>query len=179
MPVNRDTTHSILSVLFICLLIALSFWILRPFLVSIVWGTIIVVASWPILERLQKQFGMGRGLAVTLMTATLLLILVVPLTLAIVTIARNSHQIGERLTQLKGTLSDCRPLRAKGLTKVRGVCGKHRCNNNQVSADGHLCHCPLRQRRKLPGRAFSLLSTPGRTARGGRSCSCGEGGTRR
>src|SRR5574337_1542559 len=98
MPVNRDTTHSILSVLFICLLIALSFWILRPFLVSIVWGTIIVVASWPILERLQKQFGMGRGLAVTLMTATLLLILVVPLTLAIVTIARNSHQIGERLS---------------------------------------------------------------------------------
>lgn len=97
MPVSRDTTHTILSVLFICLLIALSFWILRPFLVSVVWGIIIVIATWPVLLMLQKRLGIGRGLAVTLMTAALLFIFLAPLMFAIVTITRNSQNISARL----------------------------------------------------------------------------------
>lgn len=97
MPIIRDTTYTILSVLFICLLIALSFWILRPFLVSVVWGIIIVIATWPLLVMLQKRLGIGRGLSVALMTAALLFIFLAPLMFAIVTITRNSQNISARL----------------------------------------------------------------------------------
>ncbi|HXJ93947.1 MAG TPA: AI-2E family transporter YdiK [Terriglobia bacterium] len=95
--VRRDVTHTILSVLFILLLIASSFWILRPFLISIVWGTIIVVASWPLKERLQKLLGNRRGLAVSFMTAALLLMVLTPLMFAVLTIARNAENISAQI----------------------------------------------------------------------------------
>jgi len=97
MPINRDTTHTILSVLFVSLLIALSFWILHPFLVSIIWAAVIVIALWPVLETLQRRFAVRRGLAVTLMTTALLLIFLAPLMFAILTIAKNSGNITARL----------------------------------------------------------------------------------
>jgi len=96
-PVRRDITHTILSVLFICLLIASTFWILRPFLVSIVWGTIIVVATWPALERLQRKLANKRALAVSLMAAALLLTVLVPMVFAVQIIAKNAQHITAQL----------------------------------------------------------------------------------
>ena len=52
-PDTRDITRTTLAVLFIGMLITASFWILRPFLTSIVWATMIVIATWPILLWLQ------------------------------------------------------------------------------------------------------------------------------
>lgn len=99
-PRGRDITHTVLTLLFIFLLIALTFWILRPFLVSIIWAAIIVIALWPVLERLQRQFAFGRGLAVTLMTTALLLIFLAPLMFAILTITKNSRDIAARVRSL-------------------------------------------------------------------------------
>jgi predicted PurR-regulated permease PerM len=93
MPSRRDITHTILSVFFTCLLIASTFWILRPFLVSIVWGTIIVVATWPVLGRLQRRLANKRALAVLVMATALLLMVLVPMTFAILTIARSAENI--------------------------------------------------------------------------------------
>jgi predicted PurR-regulated permease PerM len=93
MPVRRDITHTILAVLFISLLIASTFWILSPFLVSVVWATIVVVATWPALERLQKRLANRRGLAVSLMAVALLLIVLVPLMFAVLIIAKNAEHI--------------------------------------------------------------------------------------
>ena len=97
MPVRRDITHTILSVLFICLLIGSTFWILRPFLVSIVWGAIVVVATWPLLQRLQRRLANRRGLAVSLMAAALLLVVLGPMMLAVLTIAKNADHITAQL----------------------------------------------------------------------------------
>jgi predicted PurR-regulated permease PerM len=97
MPVRRDIPHTILSVFFICLLIASTFWILRPFLVSIVWAAIVVVASWPVLERLQKRLPNRRGLAVSLMAAALSLIVLAPMMFAVLTIAKNADHITAQL----------------------------------------------------------------------------------
>ena len=41
-PLSRDITRLILGVLFIGVLIAASFWILRPFLLALIWATMIV-----------------------------------------------------------------------------------------------------------------------------------------
>jgi predicted PurR-regulated permease PerM len=97
MPIRRDIPHTILSVLFICLLIASTFWILRPFLVSIAWGTIVVVATWPALEKLQKRVANKRALAVCLMAVALLLIVLVPMVLALLIIAKNAEHITAQL----------------------------------------------------------------------------------
>lgn len=96
----RDVTHTTLAVLFIGILIASSFWILRPFLISIVWASLIVVASWPVLLRLQARFSGRRGPAVAVMTIGLLFVVFVPLTLAILTIFNNVESISERVKAL-------------------------------------------------------------------------------
>ena len=98
--VPRDITHTTLSVLFIGILIASSFWILRPFLISIIWALLIVVATWPVLLKLQARLSGRRGLAVTVMTAALLLIVFVPLTLAVLTIFGNAEDIAGRIKSL-------------------------------------------------------------------------------
>jgi predicted PurR-regulated permease PerM len=90
---QRDLTRTALAVLFIAILIGFSFWILRPFLGAIVWATMIVVATWPLMVAVQARLWGKRALAVTVMTLALLLVLVVPLSLAIGTIVANADTI--------------------------------------------------------------------------------------
>jgi hypothetical protein len=52
---NRDLARIVLSVLLIFVLIAASFWILRPFLLAIVWAAMIAVATWPLMLKLHAR----------------------------------------------------------------------------------------------------------------------------
>ena len=97
---TRDITRTTLAVLFISILIAASFWILRPFLTAIVWATIIVVATWPLLLKLQSWLWHKRGLAVAVMSVILLLVLVIPLSLAIMTIIDSADEIATKVKSL-------------------------------------------------------------------------------
>lgn len=85
----RDLVRTVLGVLAIALLLVTTVWILQPFLLAVVWATMIAVASWPLLLKVQRQLGDSRRLAVLVMTAALLLALIVPLTLAVMTILEN------------------------------------------------------------------------------------------
>jgi predicted PurR-regulated permease PerM len=89
----RDLTRTTLSVLFIGILIALNYWILKSFLPSFIWAVTIVVATWPLMLRLQALLGGKRGFAVAVMTLVLLLLFIVPFTLAIVTLSNNADMI--------------------------------------------------------------------------------------
>src|SRR5512143_1069163 len=93
LPLSRDITRITLAVLFIGVLTAASFWIMRPFLLALIWATTIVVATWPIMLRLQGWLGGRRPLAVAGMTLALLLVFVVPFGLAIATIVDHADQI--------------------------------------------------------------------------------------
>ncbi len=96
MPITtmqRDLTRTTFAVLFIVGLIAGSFWILQPFLPAAIWATMIVVATWPFMLRLQATLWGRRWLAVTVMTLALLLVFVVPFSLAIGTIVANADEI--------------------------------------------------------------------------------------
>ena len=95
-----DLTRTMLAVLFIGALIAASFWILRPFLTALIWALIIVVATWPIMLKLQGRLGGRRGLAVTVMTVALLLVIVVPLIVAISAIVGKADDIAVRVKSL-------------------------------------------------------------------------------
>lgn len=100
LPIPNDITHTTLSVLFIGVLIAASYWILRPFLISTIWAALIVIATWPVLERLEARVVKKRGLAVAMMTVAILLIVLVPLTLAVRTIVGNAEDITARVRSL-------------------------------------------------------------------------------
>jgi predicted PurR-regulated permease PerM len=89
---QQDLTRSTLAVLLIVALIAASFWILRPFLPAAVWATMIVVATWPLMLRVQRRLWNRRALAVAVMTVVLLLVFVVPLSLAAGTILKNTDK---------------------------------------------------------------------------------------
>ena len=88
-----DITHTTLSVLFLAFLVIATLWVLSPFLTSILWATIVSVAMWPFLLRLQALMGGRRGLAVMVVTAMILLVVFIPVTLALVTIVRNTQNI--------------------------------------------------------------------------------------
>ncbi|MBX3634715.1 MAG: AI-2E family transporter YdiK, partial [Rubrivivax sp.] len=90
---GRDLARTTFAVLFIGALLAVSLWILRPFLAPVVWATMVVVATWPLLLRVEALLWRRRALAVSAMTLLLLLLFVVPLTLAIVTIVGNADRL--------------------------------------------------------------------------------------
>ncbi len=90
---SHDLPRVILQVLFIAALIAGCFWVLRPFLAALLWAAMIVVATWPVMLRVQGVLWNKRGLAVAVMTVTLLLTLIVPLSLAIATLVENADPI--------------------------------------------------------------------------------------
>lgn len=92
---RQDLTRTMLAIICILLLIVGSLWILRPFLGAAVWAAMLVVASWPLLQSLEARLGGRRGPAVTVMTLGMLLLLVVPLGLAIDTIAEHAEQVTE------------------------------------------------------------------------------------
>ncbi len=92
-PVARDLTQTTLAVLFIGGLLLATFWVLKPFLSALVWATMIVVATWPLMLKLQARLWRKRALAVTVMSLSILLVLIIPLTLAISTVVENSDKI--------------------------------------------------------------------------------------
>jgi predicted PurR-regulated permease PerM len=98
---RSDLTRTTLAVLFVAGLIAACFWILRPFLPAVIWATTLVVATWPVMLRVQQGLWNIRGLAVAVMTLALLVVFVVPFWLAITTITDNFDRIVEGATSLK------------------------------------------------------------------------------
>jgi predicted PurR-regulated permease PerM len=93
--VRHDLTHTTLAVLFIGGLLAATLWVLRPFLPAVIWATMIVVATWPLMISLQRRLWGKRWLVVTLMTLTMLLGFVVPFLLAISALVRHGDQIAD------------------------------------------------------------------------------------
>jgi len=90
---SSDLTRTTLAVLFIGILIAACFWVMRPFLSSLLWAAMIVIATWPFFLKLQTRLWGKRWLAVLMMTVLLLLVLIVPICFAILTIPDRADEI--------------------------------------------------------------------------------------
>lgn len=91
-PVN-DYPRIIAIVVVLGLVLIASLWILQPFLPALIWSTMIVVATWPMLLRLQRWVGGSRGIATAIMTAGIVLALAVPLLLAVGQLVRHADDI--------------------------------------------------------------------------------------
>jgi predicted PurR-regulated permease PerM len=90
---SDDLTRTLLAVLFIGALILSTAWIMRPFVSALLWATMIVISTWPLLLNLQARLGGRRGLATAVMTVALLLILLVPLSLSIGALIGNIDSV--------------------------------------------------------------------------------------
>jgi predicted PurR-regulated permease PerM len=99
---SRDLARTMLAILLLGGMMAGSFWILRPFLPAIIWSTMIVVASWPTMLAIQTRLWKRRRLAAAVMVVALVLLLVLPFSLAIGTIAANADQIAAWARSLGG-----------------------------------------------------------------------------
>jgi predicted PurR-regulated permease PerM len=91
---QKEVTRTTLAVLSIGGLIAASFWILRPFLIALIWATMIVVATWPLLLTLQRRLHGYRALAIVVISIAMVLVFVLPFWIAISTVAEYSDQVG-------------------------------------------------------------------------------------
>jgi predicted PurR-regulated permease PerM len=90
---RRDLTLTVLAVLSLAGLIGTSVWVMRPFLGALTWATMIVVATWPLMLRVEKAVGSRRWLAVTIMSLIPLVLVIVPLSAAIATLVGNVNTL--------------------------------------------------------------------------------------
>ncbi|HEX7020992.1 MAG TPA: AI-2E family transporter YdiK [Gemmatimonadaceae bacterium] len=92
-PRSNLLARGTIGVLIIVTLIASTLWVLEPFLASTIWAAMIVIATWPVMIRLQHWLWHSRAAATTVMTLALLLLLVVPLGLLIATVVANADAL--------------------------------------------------------------------------------------
>lgn len=74
----RNMIESSLRIGLLVLLLILSYDIIRPFTVPIMWGAIIAMAAFPLVKWLEPKLGGKRGLAATLVSLFFILVLVIP-----------------------------------------------------------------------------------------------------
>jgi len=74
--------------------------VLRPFLSAIIWASIIVVASWPIMLHVQRLFGGRRGLAVAAMSSGLFIAVVAPVAMLLATLVTRLPDLWDLSSRL-------------------------------------------------------------------------------
>ena len=89
---STDITRTLLLVLVIGVLLVGSFWTLLPFLSAMIWAATIVIATWPVLLRLERFTGGRRSLAAGSMTLLVLLAFIVPFGVAMSTLLDAAQQ---------------------------------------------------------------------------------------
>jgi predicted PurR-regulated permease PerM len=98
---SGDLAKNTMAVFFMFGLTAAALWIVSPFIPAIVWATMIVVALWPVMLKFQAWLGGRRWAAVTVMTIGLLLLLVIPFSLAVTAIVEHTDDMGTWVQSLR------------------------------------------------------------------------------
>src|SRR5258705_277188 len=99
-PTLRELPRVVLAVLFIAIIIVASLWIMQPFLPALIWSTLVVVSTWPVMLAVQRRLWGKRSLAVVVMTTGLLVILNLPLAFAVLTIMEHADDVSDRIKAL-------------------------------------------------------------------------------
>ncbi|QCI22581.1 AI-2E family transporter YdiK [Buchnera aphidicola] len=75
---KMDLSQSILSLIFIIAMGVISFLVIHPFILGFSWASMIVIATWPLMLKIQKCLGGKRSLAVIIMIVILILLFIIP-----------------------------------------------------------------------------------------------------
>ncbi|MCS2154487.1 AI-2E family transporter YdiK [Scandinavium goeteborgense] len=102
----RDLPQILLSVLFLALMIVACLWIVQPFVLGFAWAATIVIATWPVLLKLQRLLFGRRSLAVLAMTLLLFLLFVIPVALLVNSLVDGSGPLVHAITSGNISLPD-------------------------------------------------------------------------
>ncbi|WP_213989648.1 AI-2E family transporter YdiK [Sodalis sp. dw_96] len=94
-----DLPRMLFSVAFLALMSLACFWVVQPFILGFAWASMVVIATWPLLIRLQTLFWGRRSLAVLAMTVLLLLLIVLPVSFLVSSLIDNSAPLLAWATQ--------------------------------------------------------------------------------
>ncbi|WP_457913518.1 AI-2E family transporter YdiK [Candidatus Gillettellia adelgis] len=84
-----DVLQVIFNVLFIAIMIIASCWIIQPFILSLAWAAMVVIATWPLFIKLQNLLWDRRSLTVIIMMILLILLFIMPICLIINSLINN------------------------------------------------------------------------------------------
>ncbi|SCB88190.1 AI-2E family transporter YdiK [Gilliamella intestini] len=98
MPVEKNTTDLlklILNLLIIGLLIIITYRVVEAFLFGFFWAVMVVIATWPLMIKIQQKLFNKRWLSLLVMALILALVCIIPFILIISSVAQNSHHLIE------------------------------------------------------------------------------------
>ena len=102
---RTDLVRATLGICSMVGLAAAALWIMSPFIPALVWAAMIVVATWPLMLRLQARVAHKRWLAVTVMTAAFVLALVIPSAVAVIKIVDSADKLSGWVCGYRPTLT--------------------------------------------------------------------------
>ncbi len=94
-----DLPQLLFSLMFILLMIIACLWVVQPFILGFAWASMVVIATWPLMIRLQHLLWGRRSLAVIAMTILLLLLFIIPIALLVSSLIDNSAPVIAWATQ--------------------------------------------------------------------------------
>ncbi|MCY2959233.1 MAG: AI-2E family transporter YdiK [Planctomycetota bacterium] len=106
---QRDPIRHLLGLAILGGLAATSVWVMMPFLPALIWATMIVIATWPVMLAVEARLWRRRWIATSVMTTTLLLAFVIPLSLAILSIVTHIDVITGWAQSLQAHALDAPP----------------------------------------------------------------------
>ncbi|KLN97259.1 AI-2E family transporter YdiK [Moellerella wisconsensis] len=92
---RTDLPKIVFGLLALLLLTVACIWVLNPFILGFVWAGMVVIATWPLLEKIEARVGHKRWLAASIMTLLILLLFVIPFAILIGSIVQNSGPLFE------------------------------------------------------------------------------------
>lgn len=88
-----DYPQIMFTLMFITILIVASFWVVQPFILGFAWASMVVIATWPLMLKLQSWLWGRRSLAVLAMTLILLTLFIIPIALLVSSLIDNSAPV--------------------------------------------------------------------------------------
>jgi predicted PurR-regulated permease PerM len=74
--------------------------VLKPFASAILWAVVLTYSTWPVYQRIRKWLGGRAGWAALAMTSLLVLVVLLPITLVVASLADNAAPMAEALETL-------------------------------------------------------------------------------
>lgn len=90
---------AMVSVFFTLSILVAAFFILKPFLLAVVWAAVIALASWPLHRRIQARVGNKPNLGAACSTTVIALALVVPMVLLVVFMINDLYAVASYLLE--------------------------------------------------------------------------------
>ncbi len=158
-------TNSAFGALFLAIMIVACLWIVQPFILGFAWAGTVVIATWPVLLRLQKIMFGRRSLAVLVMTLLLVMVFIIPIALLVNSIVDGSGPLIKAISSGDMTLPDLAWLNTIPVIGAKLYAGWH--NLLDMGGDGdhgkspslywHHHHLGSLGRRRISGALWCIV----------------------